>query len=128
MAIGIAYHYRTINSLERSIAIQSLDLATYSQQVTTMEQAANLNLETINSLNKNISEQAERISSLGQVNTNIERERDDYLSIFKRHNLSELARRKPGLIERSINRGTAEVFQDLINITTGVEVDFNSQN
>jgi chromosome segregation ATPase len=129
IAIGIAYHYYTINSLGKEInsltvelATAEMDLNTYAQQVTTMEEAAIINVQTIANLNNNISEQITTIQDLTTANNNIELERDQYLSIFRRHDLSELARRRPGLIQNRINSGTAEVFQGLIDTTTGVEL------
>lgn len=128
LAVAVAYHYYTVNSLGKEInsltselATAELDLNTYAQQVTTMQEAAVINVQTIASLNDNISDQINTIQGLNTANNNIEQERDEYLSIFRRHNLSELARRRPGLIQNRINSGTAEVFQDLIDTTTGVD-------
>ena len=46
---------------------------------------------------------------------------DDYLSIFKRHDLTKLARVKPGLIEPRINNGTKKVFESIENDSIEVE-------
>jgi hypothetical protein len=35
------------------------------------------------------------------------------MSIFRKHDLTKLARRKPGLIEPRINNGTAQVFRQV---------------
>ena len=48
-------------------------------------------------------------------------EMDDYLSIFKRHNLTKLARAKPGLIEPRINNGTQKVFRAIEQDSQEVE-------
>jgi hypothetical protein len=48
-------------------------------------------------------------------------EMDDYLSIFKRHNLTKLARVKPGLIEPRINKGTKDVFDAIEQDSVEVE-------
>ena len=128
LAAGVAFHYYTVNSLGKEVnsltvelATAEMDLNTYAQQVITMEEAAIINVQTIASLNDNLSDQINTIQGLTVTNNNIEQERDEYLSIFRRHNLSELARRKPGLIQNRINSGTAAVFKDLIETTTGVE-------
>ena len=39
------------------------------------------------------------------------------LNILRDHDLTKLTRARPGLIERRINDGTEEVFEDLRNIT-----------
>ena len=51
----------------------------------------------------------------------LQAEMDDYLSIFKRHDLTKLARLKPGLIEPRINRGTEQVFRQIEEDSREVE-------
>jgi len=46
-----------------------------------------------------------------------EEETKRYLEIFKKHDLTKLARAKPGLIELRVNSGTAEVFSSIERIT-----------
>jgi len=46
-----------------------------------------------------------------------EEKREEVLQIFRDHQLTNLATRKPGLIERIINNGTREVFDNLESIT-----------
>jgi len=48
-------------------------------------------------------------------------ERDEYLGIFKRHDMTRLARVKPGLIEPRINKGTADVFRAIENDSKEIE-------
>ena len=48
-------------------------------------------------------------------------EMDGYLSIFKRHDMTKLARAKPGLIEPRINNGTKEVFRSIEQASQEVE-------
>ena len=55
------------------------------------------------------------------ANAQIVAERDRYLDIFRRHDLSKLAAAKPGLIEPRVNNATKEVFDSLEN-----DSDFNS--
>lgn len=119
LSAGVAYHYYTINDLQKDVSFLTENNATLNQQVTSMGEAAIINEKTIIDLNENISRQITTISRLTTTNTQIEREKEEYLSIFKRHNLSDLARRRPGLIENRINDGTAEVFENLMNSTTG---------
>jgi len=55
-----------------------------------------------------------------QLSTNLidaEEKREEVLQIFRDHQLTDLATRKPGLIERIINNGTREVFDNLESIT-----------
>jgi hypothetical protein len=57
--------------------------------------------------------QVAQIGALTDVNNQIQKERDEYLSIFRKHDLTKLARAKPGLIETRINKGTNEVFRQI---------------
>jgi hypothetical protein len=59
--------------------------------------------------------QTESLQNMTRANQQIEAERDQYLAIFKRHNVNKLAVAKPGLIEDSFNKGTAKVFEDIEN-------------
>ena len=48
-----------------------------------------------------------------EANNDMQAEMDDYLSIFKRHDLTRLARAKPGMVEPRINNGTKKVFEQI---------------
>ena len=50
-----------------------------------------------------------------QKNAQIEQEMNQYLDIFRRHNLNQLAIAKPGMIEKRINDGTQQVFESIEN-------------
>ena len=47
-----------------------------------------------------------------------EQEKDIISEKLSKHDLGELGKRKPGLIENIINKGTQDVFDDFENITT----------
>ena len=61
------------------------------------------------------------MANLTEKNTEMQAEMDDYLSIFKRHDLTRLARAKPGLVEPRINNGTKKVFEAIENDSIEVE-------
>ena len=44
-----------------------------------------------------------------------------YLDIFKRHNLSKLARAKPGLIETRVKKGTKDVLDSIEKDSVGID-------
>ena len=69
----------------------------------------------------NLQKQLKVVGELTEKNSEMQREMDDYLSIFKRHTLTKLARVKPGLIEPRINKGTAEVFRAIEEDSKEVE-------
>ena len=57
--------------------------------------------------------QGQSLMQMTAQNALIEEEKNKYLDIFRRHNLNQLAEAKPGLIEKSINKGTAAVFKSI---------------
>ena len=46
---------------------------------------------------------------------------NDAFDIFKRHNLTKLAKAKPGLIETRANKGTKDVFDSIEKDTVGID-------
>jgi hypothetical protein len=69
----------------------------------------------------NLKVQLEAVGKLTEANNEMQAEMDDYLSIFKRHDLTKLARVKPGLIEPRINNGTKKVFEAIEKDSEEVE-------
>ena len=69
--------------------------------------------ETIESLQNDFALQGQSLLDLQSKNQQIELEMNRYLDIFKRHNLTKLAIAKPGLIEKSANKATKEVFDGI---------------
>lgn len=65
----------------------------------------------------------ERIDSLEEENRTALAEVSDIREKFARHNMSNLSLKKPGLIERIINKGTAQVNEDIRNITNPNQLD-----
>ena len=50
-------------------------------------------------------------------NNQLQKDKDNAMKIFKDHNLTRLARAKPGMIETRANKKTASVFRELENDT-----------
>jgi predicted PurR-regulated permease PerM len=69
--------------------------------------------QTIQALQDNIKLQTEALLTQQKQSQEIQQEMNRYLDIFKRHDLSKLARAKPGLIEPRVNKATKEVFDAL---------------
>ena len=82
-----------------------------------LEIANETNTATINQLNNDArlaeAENAELQASLQAA----EAYKDELVQKLQKHDLSRCSVRKPGLIERRINNGTAQVFDDLENLT-----------
>jgi len=71
--------------------------------------------------------QGKELNNLARANAQIEAEKDQYLQIFRKHNLDKLALMKPGLIESRVNNATKEVFEVLENDSKAIS-DLNSSD
>lgn len=70
---------------------------------------------TIVAIQENFERQAEALSNMTRMNAEIEKEKDQYLAIFRKHNLDKIALMKPGLTETRVNNATKAVFEELEN-------------
>ena len=62
-------------------------------------------------------ENLQKINDLADAARAAEKEVTDMRQTFARHNLNMLSIRKPGLIEKIINKGTVKVNEELADIT-----------
>tara|TARA_R100000030_G_C3207516_1_gene112480 strand:- start:173 stop:583 length:411 start_codon:yes stop_codon:yes gene_type:complete len=81
--------------------------------VKSLEVAVQVQEQTINQLQSDFALQGQSLLELQSKNQEIEKEMNQYLDIFKRHNLTRLAAAKPGLIETRVNSATKEVFDGI---------------
>ena len=86
-----------------------------------LESAIQMQEEAISSLQNDFALQTSQLNELQVKGQEIQKEMNRYLDIFKRHNLTKLARVKPGLIEQRINKGTKEVFEAIEQDSVEVE-------
>ena len=63
------------------------------------------------------------ISELSEANDEARQEVNQLRNTFARHDLNNLAIAKPGLIEKIVNRGTARVHQQFIDLTNPRQFD-----
>ena len=102
-AYGAKYYYETTQNQIRQLRENNtkLVLANETNQATInqMQRDSQLLQETIGQLNSSLQE--------------AEAYKDELLGKLQRHDLSRLSVQKPGLIEKRINDGTAQVFDDL---------------
>ena len=73
-----------------------------------------------NAMKESYEKQGKSLQNLQRANARIEAEKDQYLEIFRKHNLDKLALIKPGLIETRVNNGTKAVFEDIENDTKNI--------
>jgi hypothetical protein len=63
------------------------------------------------------------ISELSEANDEARQEVNQLRNTFARHDLTNLAIAKPGLIEKIVNKGTAKVHQQFIDLTNPRQFD-----
>lgn len=57
--------------------------------------------------------QGKALANMSRVNAQIEQEKAEYLEIFSRHNLDNLALKKPGMIELRFNNASEDVMEGI---------------
>jgi hypothetical protein len=112
---GLAYaaHWFIVNEKDNRINQLQSNVDQLTVNNVALQAAAQQNEATIRSMESQMAAQVAQIGALTDVNNQIQQERDEYLSIFRRHDLTKLARARPGLIESRINKGTQEVFRQI---------------
>jgi flagellar motor protein MotB len=115
LVAGAAYaaHTFIVGQLESRISQQEATIQQYMAQNTALQMAAEQNERTIRSIEAQFQQQQQLMGNLSQANQALQAEKDEYLSIFRRHDLQRLALARPGLIEPRLNSGTADVFRQL---------------
>lgn len=105
LVVGYFYYQRTrISGLEATNAALSTELSSTKRSLEKCLISNKVQLEGLTTLDKeNKAKQAE-----------ISR----YLQIFKKHDLTALARAKPGLIQKRVNKGIADILKEITNETT----------
>ena len=110
---GYAAHKFIVNQLNTQIVQLQSDVRQYQAQNVALQSAAEINEQTIRSLEENSQRQVEQMANLTNANQQLQSEKEEYLSIFRRHDLQRLALARPGLIEPRLNNGTEEVFRQV---------------
>ena len=123
---GYAYHTTVVSQKDAIIARLESNAVTLKENAMRLETAFESEKAARERSENNLQAQLQAVGELTEKNTAMQAEMDDYLSIFKRHNLTKLARAKPGLIEPRINNGTREVFRAIEEASKEVE-NANSQ-
>ena len=121
VVVGGSYMY--INMQRAQIAQLEVELQTSISNQSILE-------GTIASQNSQLQEQLElqrqsqlRITELSEANDEARQEVTEMRNTFARHDLNNLAIARPGLIEGVVNRGTAAVHQQFIDLTNPRQFD-----
>jgi|11BtaG_2_1085332.scaffolds.fasta_scaffold10126_5 uncharacterized protein HemX len=112
---GYMYHTQQIAQKNATIAQLETNTVTLKNNQMRLEVALESSEKAREQAENNLQNQLKAVGELTAKNSALAAERDEYLGIFKRHDMTRLARAKPGLIEPRINNGTADVFRSIEN-------------
>jgi len=115
MILAAAYgaHWFIVNQKNQQLSRLTTQVETLTAHNQAMTLAAQENESTINNLVEKNRQQQLAFRDLTDKNNELSAQRDRYMSIFKEHNLTKLARAKPGLIETRVNKSTELVFSTI---------------
>ena len=134
IALLFAYgaHSFIVGSLNITVEQQQMQIDVLNQQNVALQSAAEINEQTIRSLEESNSRQIAQIGDLTVKANEWERQAKEAQQIFKNHNFTKLSRLRPGMIEERANNKTAEVFraveEDSKDIANLEDVERQSDN
>jgi hypothetical protein len=105
---GLYYKFSQDNIKDLRQEILNQQALLQAQELRQQEQ-----IKTIEALQTNMARTTEALKVQTKKNSEIEAEKERYLAIFARHDLSKLAAAKPGLLEPRFNKGTKNVFESI---------------
>ena len=118
---GYAYHTTIVSQKDAVIARLEANAVTLKENAMRLETAFEREQAARERSEQNLQSQLKAVGDLTEKNNAMQQEMDGYLSIFKRHDMTRLARAKPGLIEPRINNGTKAVFRSIEEASQEVE-------
>ena len=118
---GYAYHTTVVSQKDAQIARLEANAVTLKENAMRLETAFEREQAARERSEQNLQSQLKAVGDLTEKNNAMQQEMDGYLSIFKRHDMTRLARAKPGLIEPRINKGTQAVFRSIEEASQEVE-------
>ena len=117
---AFAYHKVTVSQLESQVSALEANNQVLKGNNNRLKDGLLDQEEEMKELVAERDAERAQVAALTTRNNELQKDKEHYLRIFKDHNLTRLARAKPGLIERRINNGTAEVFRQVENDTKNI--------
>ena len=114
---AFAYHKVIVAELESQVAALEADNRTLVENQVQLKTAVATAEASLQAAEENAKQTERAMSALTARNNELQREKDNAMKIFRDHNLTRLARAKPGMIEKRANAKTALVFKELENDT-----------
>ena len=105
-------------------------IATLTENNAKLEIAVQISEESVATLQNNITKNAELNRELQKELQTAEKYGDQLRATLQKHNLTHLANKKPGLIERKMQNATNRLWDDLADITNpnGVQSDTETKS
>ena len=105
-------------------------IATLTENNAKLEIAVQISEESVAILQNNITKNAELNRELQKELQTAEKYGDQLRATLQKHNLTHLANKKPGLIERKMQNATNRLWDDLADITNpnGVQSDTGTKS
>ena len=123
LAASVAGSYFYINMQKAQLAQLQVELQTAVNNQQVLESTiAQQNTQMQEQLENQRQNQA-RIAELSEMNDEARQEVTEMRNTFARHDLNNLAIARPGLIEGIVNRGTAQVHQQFVDLTNPRQFD-----
>lgn len=110
--------YLYVTKLTEQIATQQAEIATLDVALKVEQEFSRQALTTIQEWEEAAREMNKTIEELARVQRSAASETRRLNDVFSKHNLEALATRKPSLVERAVNRGTADALR-LLECATG---------
>lgn len=135
---GYAYHVSIVSGLESQVVQLEANNRTLKENQVQLDLAVKTSQKALKDAEEAAKKSEVAMSKLTAKNMQLQKDKDNAMKIFRDHNLTRLARAKPGMIEKRANAKTASVFRALENDTkelmgiddgkpdaSGVSVDAN---
>ena len=98
-------------------------ISTLTQNNAKLKSANDTNTATIEQLNKNALALNQLIDNLGSELKKAEQYGDELRNTLRKHNLTHLANKKPGMIEKRMQNATDKLWDNLESITSDKSTD-----
>jgi DNA repair exonuclease SbcCD ATPase subunit len=123
LAVSVGGSYFYINMQKAKIAQLEVELQTAVNNQQVLESAIAQQNTQIQEQLENQRQSQVRIVELTEANDEARQEVTELRNTFARHDLNNLAIARPGLIEGIVNRGTAQVHQQFVDLTNPRQFD-----
>lgn len=98
--------------------ISSYKLSALTEANSKLSLAVNEQKATIDSIQTRYQKQANTLSVLITANSTLSKEKEELSNKLMKHDLEELSRRKPMMVEKRINDGTKKLFSSFTDLST----------